>query len=77
MLPFLKNYIAGRANEATVLKTAIFEEITVTMVAGKKRTLRKAMISSGHPNTRLFLMKSKHRYWKLLAQARMINPSGI
>ena len=43
MLPFLKNYIPGRADKSTLLKTAMVEEVTTSICAGKKRTRRKVV----------------------------------
>ena len=40
MLPFLRNYIPGRADLTTVLKSAILEEVIKTKVNGKTKTTR-------------------------------------
>ena len=40
MLPFLRNYIPGRADLTTILKTTIIEEVKKAKVDGKMRTTR-------------------------------------
>ena len=40
MLPFLRNYIPGRADLTTVLRTAILEEVVKTKINGKTKTVR-------------------------------------